>query len=246
MAETIAIIGLGEVGRPLYDLAERTGHKVVGVDVEPIDLPAPGTVSVMHVCIPFEIDDFVGETARYFNLLRPGLTVINSTVAVGTTRSVHERIGSPTVYSPIRGKHARMLQELTHYDKFVGPIDAESGHAANRHFESLGMTTRILSSPEAAELAKLTETTYFGLLIAWAQEVERYCDSVGADYDEVVAFYEEVGYLPPVKFLPGIIGGHCVMPNIEILKKIDDTPILQAVRWSNEEKIDRENSESEA
>ena len=197
----------------------------------------------MHVCIPFEIDDFVGETARYFNLLRPKLTVINSTVAVGTTRSVHERIGSPIVYSPIRGKHARMLEELTHYDKFVGPIDAESSHAANRHFESLGMTTRILSSPEAAELAKLTETTYFGLLIAWAQEVERYCDSVGADYDEVVAFYEEVGYLPPVKFLPGIIGGHCVMPNIEILKEIDDTPLLQAVRWSNEEKIGRETSE---
>ena len=243
MAETIAIIGLGEVGQPLYELVQQTGHEVVGVDVEPTNLPAPGTVSVMHVCIPFEIDDFVGETARYFNLLRPKLTVINSTVAVGTTRSVHERIGSPIVYSPIRGKHARMLEELTHYDKFVGPIDAESSHAANRHFESLGMTTRILSSPEAAELAKLTETTYFGLLIAWAQEVERYCDSVGADYDEVVAFYEEVGYLPPVKFLPGIIGGHCVMPNIEILKEIDDTPLLQAVRWSNEEKIGRETSE---
>ena len=245
MAETIAIIGLGEVGQPLYELVKQTGHEVVGVDVEPIGLPAPGTVSVMHVCIPFEIYDFVGETARYFNLLRPELTVINSTVAVGTTRSVHERIGSPIAYSPIRGKHARMLQELTHYDKFVGPIDAESSRAANRHFESLGMTTRILSSPEAAELAKLTETTYFGLLIAWAQEVERYCDSVGADYDEVVAFYEEVGYLPPVKFLPGIIGGHCVMPNIEILKEIDDTPILQAVRWSNQEKIGREASESE-
>jgi UDP-N-acetyl-D-mannosaminuronate dehydrogenase len=246
LAETIAIIGLGEVGGPLYELVKQTGHDVVGVDVEPVDLPAAGRVSVMHVCIPFEIDDFVGETARYFNLLRPELTVINSTVAVGTTRSVHERIGSPIVYSPIRGKHARMLQELTHYDKFVGPIDAESGRAANRHFESLGMTTRILSSPEAAELAKLTETTYFGLLIAWAQEVERYCDSVGADYDEVVAFYEEVGYLPPVKFLPGIIGGHCVMPNIEILKEIDDTPLLQAVRWSNEEKIGRETSEPEA
>ena len=136
-----------------------------------------------------------------------------------------------------------MLQELTHYDKFVGPIDAESSRAASRHFESLGMTTRILSSPESAELAKLTETTYFGLLIAWAQEVERYCDSVGADYDEVVAFYEEVGYLPPVKFVPGIIGGHCVMPNIEILKEIDDTPLLQAVRWSNEEKIGREDIE---
>ena len=37
------------------------------------------------------------------------------------------------------------------------------------------MKTKLLSSPEATEIAKLTETTYFGLLIAWAQEVERYC-----------------------------------------------------------------------
>ena len=36
------------------------------------------------------------------------------------------------------------------------------------------------------------------------------------------------------------------MPNIEILKEIDDMPLLQAVRWSNEEKIGRETSEPEA
>jgi UDP-N-acetyl-D-mannosaminuronate dehydrogenase len=246
LAETIAIIGLGEVGRPLYELAKQTRHDAVGIDVDPVDLPSPGTVSVMHICIPFEIDDFVGETARYHDLLRPELTVINSTVAVGTTRAVHERIGSPIAHSPIRGKHARMLQELTHYDKFVGPIDEESGAVAKRHFESLGMTTRVLSSPEATELAKLTETTYFGLLIAWAQEVERYCDRVGVGYDEVVALYEEVGYLPPVTFFPGVIGGHCVLPNMEILKEIDDTPLLQAVRWSNDEKIGREAPVSEA
>jgi UDP-N-acetyl-D-mannosaminuronate dehydrogenase len=239
LAETIAIIGLGEVGTPLLELARQSGLNAVGVDVAPVDLPARGTTSVMHVCFPFEVDDFVGETARYFELLRPQLTVIESTVAVGTTRAVHERTGSATVHSPIRGKHARMLSELTHYDKFIGPIDAASANAASRHFEALGMKTRQLSSPEASELAKLTETTYFGLLIAWAQEVERYCDRVGADYDEVVAIYEEVGYFPPVKFFPGAIGGHCVMPNIEILKEIGDTPLLQAVRWSNEEKVGR-------
>jgi UDP-N-acetyl-D-mannosaminuronate dehydrogenase len=242
LGKTIAVIGLGEVGRPLYELIEQTTGEVVGIDVTPVDLPAPGTVSVMHVCIPFEIDDFVGETARYFDLLRPELTVINSTVAVGTTREVHERIDSSIVHSPIRGKHARMLQELTRYDKFIGPIDGAAGTLAKRHFESLGMTTRVLSSPEATELAKLTETTYFGILIAWAQEVERYCDRFGLEYDEVVAIYEEVGYLPPVKFFPGVIGGHCVMSNIELLKEIDETPFLQALQWSNDAKVDREAS----
>ena len=139
MAETIAIIGLGEVGTPLLELVRQSGLDAVGVDVAPVDLPARGTASVMHVCYPFEVDDFVGETVRYFDLLRPALTVIESTVAVGTTRAVHERTGSPVVHSPIRGKHARMLSELTHYDKSTTgsgsfpPIPAASFVAASEH-----------------------------------------------------------------------------------------------------------------
>ena len=41
----------------------------------------------MHICFPFEIEDFVGEAARYVELLAPELTIVNSTVAVGTTRA---------------------------------------------------------------------------------------------------------------------------------------------------------------
>jgi UDP-N-acetyl-D-mannosaminuronate dehydrogenase len=102
------------------------------------------------------------------------------------------------------------------------------------------MTTKTLSSPEAAELAKLTETTYFGLMIAWAQEVERYADQTGASYDEIVSFYEEIGFFPPVKYTPGVIGGHCVMPNIELLRTMDDSQILNAIKASNAKKNERE------
>jgi UDP-N-acetyl-D-mannosaminuronate dehydrogenase len=171
---------------------------------------------------------------RYIDVLRPQLTVINSTVAVGTTRAIAERAGAPVVHSPVRGKHVRMLEELCSYVKLVGPIDDAAGVAAVAHFTALGMTSRSLSSPEATELAKLTETTYFGLLIAWAQEVERYCDQVGADYDEVVSIYEEIAFLPRTPYFPGVIGGHCVMPNIEILSRLDDSALLDAIRSSNE------------
>jgi UDP-N-acetyl-D-mannosaminuronate dehydrogenase len=102
------------------------------------------------------------------------------------------------------------------------------------------MKTRILSSPEATELAKLTETTYFGLIIAWAQEVERYCDQLGLNYDEVVSIYDEVSFFPRVRYFPGVIGGHCVMTNIEILSKMDHSDILKAIESSNMQKVDRE------
>ncbi len=225
------------MGGPLLELIKRSGRNVVGVDVNPGSLPERGTVDVMHICFPFEIDDFVGEAARYVALLQPRLTVVNSTVAVGTTRAIGERTGTSVAYSPIRGKHARMLEELTKYVKFIGADDEAISRLAVEHFESLGMTTKVVASTETAELAKLTETTYFALLIAWAQTVERWADEQGADYDEVVAFYEEIGFFPPVKYVPGVIGGHCAMPNIELLVQSSESPFLDAIRASNAEKI---------
>ena len=238
--ETVIVVGLGEVGRPLFDLVSLR-HAAMGVDVSRAAEPIGG-VDVMHVCYPFEIDDFVGETARYIERFRPTLTIVNSTVAVGTTRAIGDRTGAAVVHSPVRGKHARMRDELLHYTKFVGPLDAATGAQAARHFESLGMRTKILSSPEATELAKLTETTYFGLLIAWAHEVERYCDRLGPEYDEIVSFYDEVKFFPPVRYSPGVIGGHCVMPNIDILARLGRSDLVAAIEASNRKKIARESS----
>ena len=236
--DTVAVVGLGEIGRPLLELLS-TRYPTLGVDIPPPS-SLPEGVDVLHICYPFEIKDFVGETARYIELFKPGLTIINSTVGVGTTRAVAERTGTAVVNSPVRGKHAHMLDHLRQYTKFVGAIDPASGKRAAEHFQSVGLRTEVLSSPEATELAKLTETTYFGLLIAWAQEVERYCDKLGQDYGEVVRFYKEISYLPPVSFFPGVIGGHCVLPNIEILSAVDHSEILRAIQSSNSQKIARE------
>jgi UDP-N-acetyl-D-mannosaminuronate dehydrogenase len=234
----VVVVGLGEVGRPLLELLSKH-YKTTGVDIVPPEGPLR-EVDVLHICYPFEIKDFVGETARYIGLFKPALTVINSTIAIGTTRAVAQRTGAALAHSPVRGKHVRMLQELSNYTKFIGPIDPASGRHAAEHFEGAGLKTRILSAPEATEVAKLTETTYFGLLIAWAQEVERYCDQAGQAYEEIAAFYEEIKFFPNAKYFPGAIGGHCVMPNIELLRRFDDSMLLKAIQASNHEKIERD------
>lgn len=234
----IVVVGLGEVGRPLLEFL--SGHyPVIGVDITPPSEPI-GKVDILHVCYPFEIKDFVGETVRYIELFKPALTVIHSTVGVGTTRAIAQRTGAAVVHSPVRGKHTRMLEELRSYTKFVGAIDPTSGKRAAEHFEFAGLRTKILSAPEATEVAKLTETTYFGLMIAWAQEVERYCDQAGQSYEEIVSFYEEIAFFPRTKYFPGVIGGHCVMPNIEILRKFEDSSLLRAIQTSNQAKIERD------
>src|SRR5438309_4681620 len=234
----VVVVGLGEVGRPLFEIASRH-HQTIGVDIEPVAKKFQ-EIDVMHICFPFQIKDFVGETTRRIEHFKPALTIIDSTVAVGTTRAVAERSGATVVNSPVRGKHIRMVEDLFHYTKFVGALDSAAAERAAAHFQSLGMKTRILSSPEATELAKLTETTYFGLMIAWAQEVERYCDHLGLNNDEVVSIYEEITFLLPVKYFPEIIGGHSVRPNIEILSQLGHSEFLHAIKWSNGNKTARE------
>jgi UDP-N-acetyl-D-mannosaminuronate dehydrogenase len=231
MQATVVIVGLGEVGKPLLEIL-KSRYQVFGVDIN-----QPASVSqcdVMHVCFPFQNDKFVGQVVEYIRQYQPALTIINSTVAPGTTRRIAVESGASVVNSPVRGKHARMKEEMLHYTKFVGALDPQSGQRAVEHFEQVGMKTKLLSSPEATEIAKLTETTYFGLLIAWAQEVERYCKELGANYDEVVSFYDEIKFFPPVKYFPGVIGGHCVMPNIAILLQKFPSGLLKAIEQSNE------------
>jgi hypothetical protein len=70
--------------------------------------------------------------------------------------------------------------------------------------------------------------------------VERYCDQAGTSYEEIASFYEEISFFPSARYFPGIIGGHCVMPNIEILLGLSDSEMLKAIQASNRAKIARE------
>ena len=236
-SELVAIIGLGEIGKPLLSLvSEKYSVRGIDIDTEVVEK----SFDILHICYPYHSDDFVASTVDYVLRFHPSLVVINSTVPVGTTRKIHEATRTPIVHSPVRGKHVKMRQEMLSYTKFIGGIDEVSSRKAEAHFAKIGMKTKVLKSAEAAELAKLTETTYFGLLVAWAQEVERYCGFFGVDYDEVSSIFEEINYLPRVKFFPGVIGGHCVMPNIALLKSDLSSELLDAIEGSNELKKELE------
>lgn len=224
------VLGVGEIGGPLADVLA-TAHDVARLDVD-LD-PGVEEADFLHVCYPFQIDDFVGATETYVRRFRPRGVVVHSTVVAGTTARVQERVPDvPVFYSPVRGKHAKMREDLLRYRKFLaGPDEVFDDAAA--HLAASGLEVERMSPVEGLEVAKLLETTYFGVLIAWAQEAERFARSVGADYGTVIKFVEEVPFLPD-NYWPGFIGGHCVMPNIELLRSLRDSPMLDAVKESNE------------
>jgi UDP-N-acetyl-D-mannosaminuronate dehydrogenase len=226
------VVGVGEVGGALAKVLEN-GHRVALLDLKPVTID--DEVEVMHICFPFTSpSQFESAVRSYIRRFSPQLTIINSTVLPGTTRNLTEATGTPIVYSPVRGKHASMTSELLHYNKFVSAADSRAAQRAADHFAAVGMKTRTIAAPETLELAKLSETTYFGVIIAFAQELNRYAEAVGADYDEATAFFEEVEFLPRVKYYPGFIGGHCVIPNMNLLLRIAPAGLLEAALRSNE------------
>jgi hypothetical protein len=224
----VLVVGLGEVGGPLLEIL-RGAHRAAGRDVEDQDFHG---VRVLHLCFPFG-PEFVRAASRYVSRYEPDVVVVNSTVVPGTTRAIQDETGTPAVYSPVRGKHARMTQELRHYRKFVAGTSAEAVALVEDHFATAGLTTQRMSAVESLELAKLLETSYFGVLVGWAQEMDRFAASVAGDYWETLAFFEEIGFFPPVGFEPGYIGGHCVMPNLELLEQVRHSPFIDAIRTSN-------------
>ena len=223
------VLGVGEVGGPVAEiLGRRWNVAELDIDKEPdID-----TTRFAHVCYPFQIDDFIKTTRRYAEQYEPEIVVVHSTVVPGTTDTLQAELGDiPVYYSPVRGKHRKMVEDMGRYKKFVAGPDSAFEEVKN-HLEDAGYPVDRMDPPKALELAKLLETSYFGVLIAWAQEVDRLANEVGSDHETVSRFTEEIDFLPSGYF-PGFIGGHCVMPNIELIKQVGKSVLLDAVEESN-------------
>ena len=226
------VVGVGEVGGALAEVLERA-HRVARLDLKPAAIDEP--VEVMHLCFPFVSRSQFESAARgYIRRFQPQLTIINSTILPHTTRNLARATGAAIAYSPVRGKHARMAQELLHYAKFIAASDEIAAELARDHFAAAEMKTRLIDAPETLELAKLAETTYFGVIIAFAQEINRYAQAVGADYEDLTGYFEEIDFLPRARYFPGFIGGHCVIPNINLLLQLAPAGLLEAVLKSND------------
>jgi UDP-N-acetyl-D-mannosaminuronate dehydrogenase len=256
--EKVLVLGLGEVGRPLFELLKESGKfAVYGFDVDAEKMKEigqtalPDHVDIMHVCIPcMSKEEFVKNVVDHIKNFKPRLVIINSTVEPGTTMEVHAHCSDCLVaHSPIRGVHKsleHMKWELKRWTKYVGGVNVESSEAAREHFRKVGLKTKVLKSCLETELAKLFETTYRAWMIACFQEMHRISRYFGADFDCVVDFLEDTHRVRldrPVMF-PGVIGGHCVIPNTKLLLKVYNSEFLRLILESNEKRQEEVMDES--
>lgn len=212
---TNLVIGLGQIGSAIQKILECDGFDIS--KESPLSLSA---YDVIHVCIPYS-ESFIDSVKSYQMLFNPKLTIIHSTVPVGTSR----KLGA--VHSPCRGIHPNLEEGIRTFTKFFGGEQAPEAAAI---FYSKEIPVHVTLSPENTEALKLWDTTIYGLNIVLEKEIYKYCKDNDVDFDIVYRLanetynegYQKLGHPQYVKYIlkhsEGKIGGHCVIPNLPLLK----------------------------
>ena len=225
---TDIILGMGEVGETLFDLLVDRKFDCIGIDLddskcknytenEIIENP-----QYLHVCLPGELEKFTDIVIEWINKIKNiQVVVIHSTVKPGTTKTIQERLSIPILFSPVRGVHRRFLDDIKKYTKFISFDGTEINSKIKKDLENRFEKVDWMSTTKTAELAKiLVDTTYYGWLINYAQITKMICEKENVDFDEMWKFADEIhenlGNRP--KMFPGIIGGHCVIPNLNLVE----------------------------
>lgn len=186
-------------------------------------------VDVIVVCVPTPItqskDPDLGpvlaaaETVR--SSLRAGqLVVLQSTTFPGTTtgpfRVELERSGLVAgrdfdlAFAPERINPGDPSSSGRDIPRLVGGSTPQATERAKRLFEHINSRVVPLSSPDAAELAKLLENVFRSVNIAFVNQLALLCERMGLDVWEVVdaAATKPFGFMA---FRPGPgVGGHCI------------------------------------
>lgn len=234
------VAGLGETGSALYEILNEKDD--TGRHDPKLKLEENEYTQLLHICIPFN-DDFRDNVEELITKYKPQIIVIHSTVAPYTTKQVQADHKIPIILSPIRGVHARMVMDLKRYTKFWAiEKDAQNAKWAGEMYvkvlEDCDIMTKQIGDPLTLEFSKiLVDTSYYGWLINYAQITKMIADKHKIDFDEMWLFADEIhellGNRP--KMYAGIIGGHCVIPNLILLPDDDLETISTVNDWFKEE-----------
>jgi UDP-N-acetyl-D-glucosamine dehydrogenase len=196
------------------------------------DPEALHTPDAIFICVPTPFDvnrapdlAFIRSAAQSIQpRLRPGhLIVLESTTYPGTTEEVLQPMLETTglragvdfdlAFVPERidpGQVESKGWTILNTPKVVGGLTPEGSERAAALLAALGAPVHIVSSPRAAEMAKLLENTFRSVNIALVNELALLCERMRIDVWEVIgaAASKPYGFMP---FKPGPgVGGHCI------------------------------------
>lgn len=208
------IIGKGQIGTALNKILEGEAHD------PPQNIYAKAQdCTFLHICTPYN-DDFEDIVDVYKKKFRPNTTIIHSTVPVGTSKELN------AVHSPIRGVHPDLEEGIRTFVKYVGGQNAD---IVAEELEKYDIETKVYEKAKTTEAGKLLSTTQYGIYIMISKKIHEYCEDKDLDYDKVYKHFNATynsGYYdlgktevmrPIFDYVEGDIGGHCVIPNTDLM-----------------------------
>jgi UDP-N-acetyl-D-mannosaminuronic acid dehydrogenase len=259
-AAVVEKINRGEVHIVEPDLDKIVHDAVAAGKLSAVTEPEPADAFIIAVPTPFtdgnkpDLGYLMAAAESLAPVLKAGdLIVVESTVPVGVTRAVSERISElcPNLrlphdsdnadihiaHSPERVLPGRVIAELIRNDRVIGGITPACGERAAALYGLAVEGECLLTTAPTAELVKLSENAFRDVNIAFANELSIICERLGIDPWEAVRL---ANHHPRVNILqpgPGV-GGHCIAvdPWFIVDSAPDDTDLIRAARKVNDAK----------
>lgn len=151
------------------------------------------------------------------------LVILRSTVEVGTTAYLDERIFRKTgksyeiAFCPERTIEGKAMVELRQLPQIIGSESINTSSRVSQFFSFMTPTIVRVSSKETAELIKLIDNSQRDVSFALSNEIAEISDAYSISAYEVISS-GKLGYPRTNLPLPGPVGGPCLEKDSYILK----------------------------
>lgn len=232
------LIGYGEIGKAVFTVY-REHHNIEVYDPKfcECNLLPVDSYDILLVAIPYS-DKFIEIVRSYTEIYSIKTTIVFSTVPIGTCSQIPN-----CVHSPVEGKHPELAISIFTMERLVGGVEP----LAYRFFKEAGQSPIVHDTPELTEALKLLSTTFYGVCLEYYRYASQILGSLGGDGSEFKHFnilYNELykalnmkQFLRPLLNAPhGELGGHCVVPNANILQDQYPNPMVKLVATQEQAK----------
>ena len=230
-ANLLRVAELSQRRSPIDDISdERLGAALdAGLRVVGVDDGRLGDADAVFVCVPTPVTatkdpdlTAILSAATYIgrHIQRGQLIILQSTTFPGTTtgpfREAIEGSGLQAgtdfdlAYAPERVNPGDPASASKGVPRLVGATTADGTHRAAKLLARINDEVVEMSSPDAAEMAKLLENVFRNINIAFVNQLALLCERMHLDVWEVIgaAATKPFGFM---KFTPGPgVGGHCI------------------------------------
>ena len=228
------VIGYGEIGQAVAEAIGEYQH-VSYLDTNGEQSRIPEEIHILHICFP-PSDNFIFDVQDYINEYGPILTIIWSSVPIGTTT----KLGTGVIHSPVEGVHPNLSDSIRAMDRYVGYNTETDAELAQQLFTDMDIKVKLIPDPRVTEFLKLRSTSKYGINLVWTQYEANVMKTMMADYKYVQEYDQSYNRLYEALEMPqhrryimyppdNHIGGHCVVPNAKLLNEQFPNDMLKMI-----------------